>query len=256
MRSPVRRPHAQPDPRLEETTERTRRRFARRQWARRWLAWKYVVGGLLATAAVVGLVWAVFFSSLLTVTGVDVEGADEVNVGQIRRAAEVPMGEPLARVDLSLVRSRVAALAGIKSADVTRKWPHDLVITVEERVAIAVVEIAGSLRGMDDEGVVFRDFVSAPEDLPRIQTSSETRREALEEAARVISALPADLVRTVDHVEVETVDQIRLVLRDGRIVVWGSADESDEKARVLEVLLAQPGTTYDVTVPGQPTTSG
>ena len=32
-------------------------------------------------------------------------------------------------------------------------------------------------------------------------------------------------------------DQISLVLRDGRTVVWGSADESDLKAEVLAVLL-------------------
>jgi cell division protein FtsQ len=38
--------------------------------------------------------------------------------------------------------------------------------------------------------------------------------------------------------------------------VWGSADESDLKAQVLAVLLRQPARTYDVSVPGQPTTAG
>ena len=37
----------------------------------------------------------------------------------------------------------------------------------------------------------------------------------------------------VDHVEVLTVDQITLVLRDERIVLWGSSDDSATKAEVL-----------------------
>ena len=52
-----------------------------------------------------------------------------------------------------------------------------------------------------------------------------------------------------------TIDQISLVLKDGRTVIWGSADESDTKAEVLATLLAtvQAGT-YDVSVPSKPTT--
>ena len=56
--------------------------------------------------------------------------------------------------------------------------------------------------------------------------------------------------------QVATVDQISLVLRDGRTVVWGSAEDSDAKAEVLVELLEQPARKYDVSVPGQPTTSG
>ena len=52
-----------------------------------------------------------------------------------------------------------------------------------------------------------------------------------------------------------TVDQIELVLRDGRTVTWGSAEESEQKAAVLVRLLQQPARHYDVSVPGNATTS-
>ncbi|MCW2791113.1 MAG: cell division protein FtsQ [Nocardioides sp.] len=258
MRSPVRRGPADPTtvPPAERTTARSRRRFARRQWARRWLAWRYVVAVLLLVALVAGTVWAVFFSSFLAVQGVRVDGLHDLRAGQVRAAADVPMGEPLARVDLDGIRRRVESLAGVRSADVTREWPDQVRVTVVERVAIAVVEIGGRIRGMDADGVVFRDYTQAPAGLPRVQTSSGTRSDALQEAARVIAALPADLARIVDHVGVQTVDQIELVLRDGRVVVWGSADESSVKARVLAALLQHPARTYDVSVPEQPTTAG
>ena len=45
------------------------------------------------------------------------------------------------------------------------------------------------------------------------------------------------------------------MLRDGRQVVWGSAEDSAAKAEVLVALLKEPAKRYDVSVPGQPTTS-
>jgi cell division protein FtsQ len=245
-----------PRPAVDRGTLRTRRRFARRQWARRWLAWKPVLALLLLLTLVVGGVWAVFFSSWLAVQGVEVAGASTLSAAEVRSAAAVTSGEPLARVDLAQVRARVEALAPVKSADVTREWPDHVLVSVEERVAVAVVEIGGRTRGMDSSGVVFRDFSRPPAGLPQVRTSTDTRSEALEEAAQVVGALPAEVSRLVDHVEVQTVDQIALALRDGRTVVWGSADESALKAKVTAVLLRQPAKTYDVSVPGQPTTAG
>ena len=237
----------------DTTAVRSRRRFARRQWSRRWLRLKYVLLALLLVGALVGVVWLVWFSSHLSVRSVEVSGVDRMADAEVLAAADVPEGEPLARVDLAVVRARVQALADVRSAEVTRTWPDTVTITVEEREPVAVVEIGGRLRGLDVEGVVFREYRSAPEGLPRVETPVDTGRDALVEAAAVVSALPADLTERVDHVEVATVDQISLELRDGRTVVWGSAEESEAKAEVLAALLEQPGTTYDVSVPGQPT---
>ena len=240
---------------MSDATDVSRKRFARRQWARRWLAWKYVVAAVLVVALVVGTAWLVLFSSVLAVKGVEVSGAETLSADDVRAAADVPEGEPLARVDLDAIRSRVQALAAVRSADVTRQWPDQVRISVEERVAVAVVEYNGRLRAVDAEGVVFREYRQAPPGLPRVRTSSDTGSEALLEAATVASALPEDLAARVDYLTVETVDLIELVLKDGRTVLWGSAEESDLKAEVLVGLLGQQARHYDVSVPTNPTTS-
>ena len=136
--------------------------------------------------------------------------------------------------------------------DVTRTWPDGVRIEVVERTAVAVVELAGRIRGLDADGVVFRDYKAAPRGMPRIRPGGAAGIDALKEAATVVSALPQDLVGRIDHVEVATVDQITLVLRDQRQVLWGSAEESELKAQVIERLLAEEGTVYDVSVPGEP----
>jgi cell division protein FtsQ len=42
-------------------------------------------------------------------------------------------------------------------------------------------------------------------------------------------------------------------LTDGRVVVWGTTDRTEEKALKLGALLTQPGQTYDVSSPDLPT---
>lgn len=242
--------------RVRDPEELVRRRFARRQWARRWLVWRVVAAAVVALALVVGLGWLFLFSAVLAVDRVDVTGNRLLSDREVRAAAKVDVGRPLARADLAAVRARVEALPQVREVDVSRAWPDAVLVQVRERVAVAVVEIEGRLRGMDADGVVFRDYDTAPSGLPRIRVAADTRSEAMAEGARVVGVLPRAIAKQVDHVELRTIDQISLRLRDGRVVRWGSAEQSEDKARVLAVLLEREAREYDVTVPGQPTTRG
>ena len=236
--------------------ERTRRRFARRQWRRRWGVWRWVLTAVVLVGLISTAVWLVFFSSVLALKGVTVDGTGYLSAAEVERAAAVPTGEPLARVDLDAIRRRVEALTPVASADVTRVWPDRLRIEVSERTAVAVVDVDGTLQGMDAEGVFFRTYPGRPHDLPDVQLEADASASVRREVAGVLAAMPRDLARRVDHLEARSVDQISLVLRDGRTVVWGSADQSAEKAEVLQALLGYVAQTYDVSVPGRPTTSG
>ncbi len=237
----------------EKVARRTRRRFLRRQWARRWLSLRYVIAVVVLVALGATAIWMVFFSAKLQITRVEVVGNSLLSDATVRDIADVPIGEQLALVDLERAGDRVAAMADVKSVDVTRAWPHVVRIDVEERTAVAVVELAGRIRGLDADGVVFRDYDAAPKELPRIRPGAKAGTDALREAATVVAALPDPLAARVDYVEVATIDQITLVLRDGRKVMWGSAEESARKAQVTVVLLTEKSQLFDVSVPGSPT---
>lgn len=241
----------------ERAQRRTRQRFARRQWARRWMRWRIVLAGLVALVLVGTGVWLVFFSSTLSVRAVEVRGNQLLSDARITRVAAVPEGEQLALVDLAVAERRVETLAEVKDADVTRAWPDQIVIDVTERTAVAVVDLGGQLQGLDADGIVFRTYKSVPAGMPRVRPQTSAGTDALKEAAQVVSTMPDDLSARVDHVQVQTIDQITLALRDGRQVRWGSASDSEIKARVLtQLLTAAPGAkVYDVSVPSSPTTS-
>ncbi|WP_323794102.1 cell division protein FtsQ/DivIB [Nocardioides sp.] len=236
--------------------ERSRRRFARRQWARRWITWRYVLVVVVVLGLVGGGIYGVYFSRALSVQGVQVTGESTIEADEVLEAAAVPLGGPLATADLGAIQRRVENIDAVRSADVSRRWPLDVGITVEERVPVAVIDRGGEFRAVDETGTVFNSYRRAPADLPRIQTADLNDVDALEAAAIVLAAVPSEIRAVVDHLEVEGVDRIDLLLDGGRTVRWGSAESSTQKAEVLEALLKQPAVIYDVSVPGQPTTSG
>lgn len=212
----------------------------------------------LVLAAVVGAGWVLLVSSVLDVRGVEVTGTTFLRPGAVRKAAAVPEGGPLARADLDAVRRRVEKLPAVADAQVSRAWPHHVRIEVTERTAVAVVEDDNGLHGLDADGVVFRAYKARPRALPLIRMAADAPADARAEAARVVGVLPDTVARRVAYVDVHTRDAISLELRDGRVVVWGSADQASDKARVLASLLkaVRDARAYDVSVPGQPTTTG
>lgn len=242
------------DPAAEETVRLARREFARRRRSRRLLSARPLIKVLVVLVAVAALVWVVAFSSVLAAEKVEVSGNEAVSAAAVEHAAQVPVGTPLARVDLAAIRARVENLAAVRSVQISRAWPHTIGIQVTERVAVAVVKRGNGFRGLDDQGVLFRRYRSKPAGLPVVEATKGADTEALREAARVVGALPSSVSRRVDHVSVATVDRITLVLHSGRSVFWGSAEDSRNKADVLAVLIKRPGKRLDVSVPANPTT--
>lgn len=228
--------------------------FARRRWAIRLRRLRPFGLAGLALALVITGIWLVFFSSVVTVRGVEVTGNETVSAQQIKEVARAPLGTPLARADLAAVQARVEAIPAIRSVSVSRSWPHAIRIEVVERTPVAVVSRGAGLQAVDIDGVLFGSYPTEPKDLPLIRTTPDVKAEVLAEAAKVVQSLRADIAARVRYVDVATVDKITLRMSHGPEVMWGSAADSDEKARVLAVLLKRKVSQIDVSVPGKPTT--
>ena len=164
-----------------DNVARSRKRFARRQRTRRWRRWRAVLAGTLTVALGVGVVWLVFFSTVLAVKGVEIEGTSLLTTDEVRSVAAVPSDEPLARVDLAAIEGRLRALAPVRSVDATREWPDRILISIDERVEVAVVEVGSGFKGIDQEGVLFRDFPKRPRDLPLITAPEDIGTDAMKE---------------------------------------------------------------------------
>ena len=211
-----------------QVAERTRRRFARRQWARRWLAWRYVLVGVLVLALVVGLVWLVFFSSFLSVKGVEVDGNEKLRDAQIERRRRRTRGRAAGhgRPRPDPHPGRGAGRRALRRRDPAVARPgadHASTSARRSRSSRSAASCGGWTRtAWSSAGL----RPGAAPTCPACRPAPSTGSEALREGALVVAALPADLVAAVDHVEVETVDEISLVLRDGREVRVGERGRS------------------------------
>lgn len=242
----------------EDTVALERSLFSQRRRRGFWGRWRRWIVLTLVVLVVAGGGWLVYVSPYLRAERVEVSGLDYLTAEQVERVAAVPV-RPLARVDLDAVAERVEELPPVASVRVSRAWPDAVAIEVVERTAVAVVPRGEGFTGIDETGLAFRRYVVRPAGLPLVIDSSGADDDARAEAAQVLSALPADLLRRVARLEVASIDAITLVLRPrGGIqqrVVWGSAEASEEKAEVLGVLVRQRRVqVIDVSVPGRPTT--
>jgi cell division protein FtsQ len=81
----------------------------------------------------------------------------------------------------------------------------------------------------------------------------------LRAALAALAAMPASLRGDVADVTVGGADQVSFTIsgkQGRRTVVWGLAGNEREKARLLGLLLEEPGSTIDVSVPDVPVVRG
>ncbi len=213
-------------------------------------------GGLAALLVVLvaGAAWLVGYSDVLALRTVVAEGADDAVSAAVLEAAAAPVGVPLARVDTADVAERAEQVPEVASVEVSRAWPRTLRLAVTPRVAVALLQTPDGWRYVDGSGGVFGAPVGPVDSLPSIVAPcSRAGDRAWVAAVEVSASLPAPLAASVARVEAGSAVDVRLVLRDGRPVTWGSAEDSPRKAEVLGVLLATPASAYDVSVPDRPT---
>ncbi|MEV4482260.1 FtsQ-type POTRA domain-containing protein [Micromonospora coxensis] len=227
----------------------TRRFMARARQRRMRAALPWAVAGGVALLA--GLVaWTLLNTGLFGVREVRVVGADLVTPVQVRDAAAVPDGVPLARVDLAATARRIGALAPVERATVTRDWPGTLVVTVVERTGVAAVPQGDRFVVIDASGVVFRTEPRAPAGLPVVRLATPGPDDPGTRAALdVLAVLTPPLRAQLTELSVEGLARISLILRDDRTVVWGDATRSADKARVATALLGRKADTIDVSAP-------
>ncbi len=213
--------------------------------------WRRVLAVLLVGGSAGVAAWAVLFSPLLGVGTIVVSGNDRLSGAEIRRAAAVRDGQPLATLDVEAVRARIAALPRVERVTVDRRWPRTLRIAVRERTPIAVAPKDGRVALIDRYGVVVELRDKAPAGLPRLRVAHVAVDDAATRAAlSVIHGLPAPVAGRVTQVRADRPGAVTLTLLDGRSVMWGGPERTARKARILQTLLIeQPGHDYDVSSP-------
>lgn len=213
---------------------------------------------MLVVALVVAACWALLASPLLGVRTVQVDGLGTLPADQVRKAAGIDPGTPLLRVDVDAAEARVARLPQVRSVEVTRGWPHSVVITVVERSAVAIVGKPGRRSLVDADGVLFDTVTGeAPAGVVPLDVANPGPGDPATMAGlTAVGALTSGLKEQVGVVAAPKAEDIDLTLTDGTVVRWGGPEQSAAKAKALAALLDQiaagtidPAATIDVSAP-------
>ena len=233
---------------------------------------------LLYTASVLAIIAVlyvvlVFFSPLLATQKITVRGASLLETTQVEQKLEPLRGVPLTRIDEKKVRELIGQDNVIRSVQVESRPPHELVVTLKERTAVAVVKQGDTYHTVDSDGVSLLESATQPDtSVPLVRFSGDDPQTSAEfhTISTALSAMPSELLAQVKEAGATSTSSITLTLRDNTTVQWGTAEESELKAKVLLSLRqaiakraqeeksseaqTQKVTVYDVSAPRVPVT--
>jgi cell division protein FtsQ len=214
---------------------------------------------LIAAAAVVVLaalaVWLLAFSSVFGVRHVAVRGERTLSPAEVVAAAAVPDGTPLLRLNTAAVAARVRRLPEVASVSVRTRFPSTVDISVSERVAVGTVRNGRRWELVDRTGAAYTSVTVRPRGLPLLVVPLGSQHRAVYRAvASVAAQLPPSIRHRVRSVQALDADAITLLMRNGRVVHWGSAADTARKAQLLVPLLRRPSAVIDLSDPTQPFT--
>jgi cell division protein FtsQ len=214
---------------------------------------KVLMWSALVSVVVVGLGLLLYFTPIMSARNIVVIGLGAVTQDEVVAAASVKPGTPLLQVDTDAVAARVAAIRRVASARVQRQYPSTLRVTVVERVPVVVKDFPDGTHMFDRDGVDFA-IGPPPPGVPYLEAENPGPNDPATKAAlAVMTSLRPEVAGQVGRISAPSVAAITLTLVDGRKVVWGTTDRTEEKALKLGALLTQPGQTYDVSSPDLPT---
>lgn len=238
------------DPRLTERRRAVAEDRARRNVTR-------LVRFLIVIAILGAAVWLVL-SPLLSVEEVIVDGIIASDAHGTLADQEVVVGRPMALIRADDVERALEADPWVKEATVLKRWPHLVVVEIEERAPIAWVETGEGWDWRAVDGVVVPSAGEPEPSMPHLSFPTLTAADAGEStvvlgALEFADALPRDLWEGT-KVQVGEDDELWAEV-SGYSVRLGRPVEMKEKALSLGALLSQPppaGSTLVLIAPTNP----
>ena len=224
---------------------------------------------MVGAVAVLALGLILFFSPILQIDDVQVNGSTHLTDAEIEALVNVPAGVTLLSVDAGSISRSLERDAWVETATVRRVFPHTLAIDITERDIAAVVEVLTSDAkavqpwAIASDGVWLMPIPEKDSELgasisPQIYEDAESvltitgvpfglmpeigsvcTDENVENALSILNGLTTDLADAIVKVQATDAESTLLTLSNGIEIAFGKAEDIREKERVCLQIMEQ-----------------
>lgn len=186
-------------------------------------------------------------SPFWAVEAVTVEGNKFISSEELLNLASIPLGINIFKVDLSQGEQHLLLHPLVKNAELERVLPREIRVIVEERTPKAVIPSTDGFWQIDEQQFVLRSVPTVSDsslplitglDVGELSPGRQISSELLEEALKLIEKFPPKLSEQVVEVDLSHHGTIFLHTVDGVKVNFGDSDRVEEKAALMEEILA------------------
>ncbi len=204
----------------------------------------------------IGLAFAHYMkeSPRFQVRSIRVEGANVLREQAILEAAGITSQHNLLFFDPDQVRQRIEAIPYVRRCEIRRAYPDMVIIRIEERMALAALQVHTRTFEVDEEGVVLRELATnelhegplitnIPE-LGVVEVGSRLSQSSLTKALALwiaFSSVPLGQELTVSEISAPAPDDLSMICEELAYEIrWGRSDFL-QQAMLLDILWREKG---------------
>jgi hypothetical protein len=202
----------------------------------------FIIAAAVCLGAVVGAqrMWHWLGASpRFTVHSIEVRGAVRIDPKEIRRLSRLKEGIRMLDVKPAIIKKNIMGNCWVRRAIVARRFPATVVITVEERTPIALVNVGG-IYYVDAEGALMPLFAATYSDLPLVSGLGRERvdsagkrigRQAMERVNSFFDqagAVSETLLKHVSQIDFSNESMVRVTMENSPMLI----EIDDRKGKV------------------------
>lgn len=197
------------------------------------------------------IISALFFllqSSFFNIKTIKVQGNSQLNTDELIKNSGLSAGVNIFKANLQDGKKNIMLNPLIKEANLQRKLPNVVLITVKEREPVGLVPDKNRFIEVDSDGIYLAAVESIAKAKYPIITGDNVLKKNMGEkvdtekiaaAIKYLVAIPEDVRNTVLEIHVANMNQIILYTLDGFYVRLGGTDNINEKAKLYQALIKQ-----------------
>lgn len=211
----------------------------------------------IQVVAAVVIVFAIIISSiqlyrsgLFNIKKIIVSGNKSVVAGKVIEACNIGENDNIISFSTAKLRQKLLKNPWVKEVSVTRALPDTLRVQIIERVPVAIISHGSKFYLVDDDFFIiselqYADGAKVPTitDLPveRISVGDRLMDESLKNAIDCLKSMDSSLAKTITLLSASSVDKLSLYNKDNIEILYGEANQVDEKNKVIKTILSKQG---------------